>query len=350
MKAALLSRLVDPLSLRPLRVESEESVGDDIIRGRLCADGGTRYPLVRGIPRFVTATDPGQVQTGQTFGFKWKKRSAYDSAAFRENNTQWCLEKYGFDSLEAWAGFFDARQSVLDVGCGSGFSSSLWLNTPYWHGTATWIGIDISEAIDVALERLRHLPNTHFVQADALHLPFPDGSFDTIFSEGVLHHTPSTRAALLSSVRVLAEGGTFHFYVYRQKGPVREFVDDYVRAQISSLSDDEAWDVMHSLTHLGQVLSEARVQVDLEEDVPLFAIKAGRYDVQRLIYWHFAKLYWNPSFSFEENVCVNFDWYRPKYAHRQTADEVRQWCKEASLSVEWFHEEEAGLTVRAVKR
>ena len=37
-------------------------------------------------------------------------------------------------------------------------------------------------------------------------------------------------------------------------------------------------------------------------------IKAGRYDVQRLVYWHIAKLFWNETFSFEANNHVNFDW------------------------------------------
>jgi SAM-dependent methyltransferase len=212
-----------------------------------------------------------------------------------------------------------------------------------------WVGADISLAIDVAQERIGHLPNTHFVQANALHLPFAAGSFDTVFSEGVLHHTPSTRAALLSSARVLAKGGQFHFYVYRRKGPLREFTDDYIRAQIAPLSDQEAWAAMRSLTRLGQSLAELQTQVRVEEDVPLLGIGAGQYDVQRLIYYQFAKLYWNPKLSFEENVHINFDWYRPQYAHRQSAEEVRAWCAEANLEVERLFEDESGITVRAVK-
>ena len=71
----------------------------------------------------------------------------------------------------------------------------------------------------------------------------------------------------------------------------------------------------------------------MPEDVPLLGISAGRHDVQRLIYWHFAKLFWNPELSFEENNHVNFDWYHPRYAHRQTEDEVRRWCDDAGLEI-----------------
>lgn len=340
MRPELLGKLADPLALRPLRQDG------DVLR----AEDGASYPIVRGIPRFVLTEDAGQTQTSNAFGFKWKKRDTYDSPAAKRSAAEWYLEKYGYASLDEWAAAFDGWGSVLDVGSGSGFSSSLWLESQRWTGRSMWVGVDISEAIDVARERLANVANTHFVQGDALQLPFRDGAFGAIFSEGVFHHTPSTRAALLSAVRVLAFGGEANFYVYKKKAPVREFTDDYVREQIASLGDEEAWDAMRSLTELGRVLSEAGATVELTMDVPALGIKAGTFDVQRLIYWNFAKLYWNPALEFEENVHINFDWYRPRYAHRQTEAQVREWCEEAGLTIHRLHDSEAGYTVRAVKR
>jgi len=46
---------------------------------------------------------------------------------------------------------------------------------------------------------------------------------------------------------------------------------------------------------------------------------------------------------------VNFDWYHPRYAHRQTEEEVRRWCGEAGLSIFHFDVQESGFTVRAIK-
>jgi arsenite methyltransferase len=350
MKAGLAKLLVDPVGLRPLHLSATESQQDEILSGTLQADDGSTYPIRVGIPRFVLTQDEGQVQTSESFGFKWKKRDTYDSPSAKKNAIRWYIDKYGFESIEAWTKSFASREAVLDVGCGSGFSSSLWLDSTHWNGRTMWVGADISEAIDVAQERLGHIPNCHFIQADALQLPFPDGSFDTIFSEGVLHHTPSTRLALLSAARVLGSKGKFNFYVYRRKSPVREFTDDYIREQIAVLSDEEAWEAMRPLTTLGKVLAETKTKIELDEDIPLLGIRAGEHDIQRLIYWHFAKLYWNPELSFDENVHINFDWYRPKYAHRQTAEEVRAWCAEANLEIQWFHEQESGFTVRAVKK
>ena len=79
-------------------------------------------------------------------------------------------------------------------------------------------------------------------------------------------------------------------------------------------------------------------------------IQAGRYDVQRLIYWHFAKLFWNPELTMEENLHVNFDWYHPRYAHRHSEEEVRGWCDDADLEITRFDVEPSGFTVRAIRR
>lgn len=350
MKSELAGWLADPVGKSALTLEIEESTSSEVVKGSLSADDGRVYPIVRGIPRFVITEDEDQLQTRDAFAYKWGKRDTYDSQGSRRTTTRWLVDKYGFASADDWAGYYDSRDRILDVGCGGGFSSSLWLRNDRWTGKAAWVGADISEAVDVAASRLSEIPSTHFVQADALSLPFPDGAFDTVFSEGVLHHTPSTRDALLDASRVLADGGEIHFYVYRKKGPVREFTDDCIRAAISDCSEAEAWDAMRSLTELGRKLSELHATIELEKGVPLLGIPAGTHDVQRLVYWYFAKMYWNDDVTFEENVHVNYDWYRPHYAHRHTAEEVRAWCREASLEIDLFHEQEAGFTVRATKR
>ena len=349
MNTAFLGLLRDPVHLKPLSFQTMSRADLEGKNGTLVSQEGSSYIVKNGIPRFVTPKDPGQTQTNQTFGFKWKKRETYDSPEFKALNLKWYLEKYGFESLQTWTSFLTQRSRILDLGCGSGFSSSIWLESPFWNPHSMCVGADLSEAVDVAQERLGHISNVYFLQADALSLPFAEGTFDLIFSEGALHHTPSTKKAILSSARILKKGGEYHFYVYKKKGPAREFVDDYIREQIKNLTDEEAWDQMRSLTLLGKKLSELKATIYLEEDVPLLGIKNGTEDIQRFVYWNFAKLYWNEHLSFEENVHVNFDWYRPTYAHRQTPDEVRQWCQEAGLKIYWFHEQTSGITVKAIK-
>ena len=78
-------------------------------------------------------------------------------------------------------------------------------------------------------------------------------------------------------------------------------------------------------------------------------IKAGEYDLQRLIYYNMFKCYWNDRLSFEENVLVNFDWYYPRYARRHTEKEIESWLIEIGLDIIHQHVEEAGITTRAIK-
>lgn len=352
MRASLLDILVDPVSKSQLTLVDERVDGLEVTEGALTTPSGATYSIRNGIPRFVITDDAGQRQTEDSFGYKWQRRDAWYSPEVVSACRSWLLQRYGFENAEAMRSFFGEHRRVLDAGCGSGFGSSLWLD-PSWHEgrESEWIGADISEAIDVAQERLAQIPGTRFVQADILQLPFAPDTFDAIFSDGVLHHTPSTERALKSLAPLLAPGGQILFYVYRVKSPLREFTDDYIREAIAGLRSDEAWEALKPLTRLGQALAELKTEVEVPEDVPLLGIKKGRYDVQRLIYWHFAKLYWRDTFSVEENNHVNFDWYHPRYSWRHTEEEVRRWCDEAGLEITRFDDtQESGFSVRAIKR
>jgi SAM-dependent methyltransferase len=344
MRRSLLEVLVDPVDRTPLELEP---AGEDVEEGVLRGSGGRVYPVRGGIPRFVATRDEGQRQTGRAFGYKWGREDSYGSPGMARTVRAWLLSRYGFASPAEMRAFFGAGRRTLDAGCGAGLSTSVWLEPGWSRDGAEWIGVDISAAIDVARRRLGTAERTHFVQADFLGLPFREGTFDAVFAEGTLHHTPSTKRAFDALVDVLAPGGELLFYVYRRKAPVRELTDDHVRARLAGLSPEEAWEALRPLTRLGRALAELGVEVEVPEDVELLGIPAGRHDVQRLVYWHFAKLFWNPELSFEENLHVNFDWYHPRYAHRHTEEEVRAWCDGAGLELVRLDAQESGFTVRA---
>ena len=50
--------------------------------------------------------------------------------------------------------------------------------------------------------------------ADAEHLPFPQESFDRVYSYGVLHHSPDTARCFREAWRVLKPGGVARIMVY----------------------------------------------------------------------------------------------------------------------------------------
>jgi SAM-dependent methyltransferase len=103
-------------------------------------------------------------------------------------------------------------RDVLEIGTGPGTDLLEWSR----HG-ARAIGIDITQAgASLASEHLRirgETPRT--MVADAERLPFADGSFDIVYSFGVLHHTPDTERAIAEARRVLRPGGTALVMLYR---------------------------------------------------------------------------------------------------------------------------------------
>jgi ubiquinone/menaquinone biosynthesis C-methylase UbiE len=96
----------------------------------------------------------------------------------------------------------------LDVCCGTG--AGLRVLRPLCQGTV--VGADFSTGM-LGQARRAH-PDTSWVRADALALPFA-GAFDLAVSFGALgHFLPRQRPALFTSVRrALAPGGTFAFPV-----------------------------------------------------------------------------------------------------------------------------------------
>ncbi|EKS35628.1 hypothetical protein HMPREF9696_01840 [Afipia clevelandensis ATCC 49720] len=301
--------------------------------------------MVRGIPRAREFVSEAQGQTREAFGFKWAKRDTFEGR-LADNMRSWLIEKYGDVTNAEWLFQSGKHPIVLDAGCGAALSG-LALFEPVLD-RLRYVGVDVSDAVDVAKQRFheRGLPG-EFVQADLLQLPLAEQSVDLIFSEGVLHHTDDTRAALAAVVRHLKVGGRMLFYVYRRKGPIREFTDDYIRERLQAMSPQNGWDAVMPLTKLGKVLGDLGLTVEVPEHIELLGIPAGKIDIQRLFYWHVFKAFHQPQMTLEEMNHINFDWYAPRNAHRQTPEDVRDWCASLGLVIEHERIEEAGITVIA---
>lgn len=288
-----------------------------------------------------------QSQTAGVFGYKWGRRDTYDSGALSEAMVEFNRRRYGDVAHAPWWSEYGDRPRVLDVGCGAGIGAMSIFGERL--RKLDYTGVDISDAYKVAETRFAENDvRGTFLQGDMTDLALPFEAFDVILAEGVLHHTDNTEYAFQRVARHLAPGGRFLAYVYRKKGPIREFTDDYIRDRISGMSPEEAWKALAPLTQLGITLGEANLEIDIPEPIDVLDIPAGKINLQRLFYWHIFKAYYRPDWKFEEMQHVNFDWYAPKNAHRHTKQEVEKWCAEAGLVIERLDEEElAGYTVIA---
>lgn len=119
-------------------------------------------------------------------------------------------ERYGFYPWLAEAAEFSRHngERVLEVGCGTGCDLLQFAK----HG-ASATGVDITpQHLELARQRVGKLAAV--VEADARSLPFPDSSFDYVYSHGVLHHSDQPRRIVREIFRVLRPQGRFNVHVY----------------------------------------------------------------------------------------------------------------------------------------
>jgi SAM-dependent methyltransferase len=310
---------------------------------------GRDYVAADGMLRSSALLSQTQAATKDAFSFIWADEDRFESPDAQEKLRLWYIENYGDVANAPWWSDYGAAPIVLEAGCGKGLSGSLTFGPRLT--SLRYLGVDVSNAIFNAIKRYTRLgAHAAFLQDDLTNLPVRDASIDVIYSQGVMHHTDSTETALKALARKLKPGGRFLFYVYRRKGPIREFTDDMIRDRISGMSEQQKWDAMMPLTKLGVALGELDLTVNVPEDIDLLDIPAGEIDIQRLFYWHIFKAFHSDEFSLEELNHINLDWYAPANAHRHTEEEIRRWCDEAGLDVEREHIQTAGISIIARRR
>lgn len=107
-----------------------------------------------------------------------------------------------------------AGKKVLEIGPGAGGHSAMFAK----------YGADMT-SVDITFDRARATQakfdlmedparGCHALQGDAESLPFADESFDIVYSNGVLHHTPDTEQAIAEVFRLLKPGGRAVIMLY----------------------------------------------------------------------------------------------------------------------------------------
>ncbi len=113
----------------------------------------------------------------------------------------------------------------LDVGCGGGILTEVLLDLCQ---PALVIGVDSSEAQVEQAARGPAGARARFQQADAMSLPFQDGSFDIVASALVINFIPDPLRGVEEMLRVTAAGGMVAAYVWdftrelSPSGPLRQ--------------------------------------------------------------------------------------------------------------------------------
>ncbi|HVF89089.1 MAG TPA: class I SAM-dependent methyltransferase [Blastocatellia bacterium] len=138
------------------------------------------------------------IEIGSREFFKEVERHRYE--------TEWHIPRVAM--FEKWRG-----RDVLEVGCGLGTDA-----VSFARAGARYTGVDLTEAsIELVRRRFDYESLDGALRtADAEALPFPEATFDLVYSHGVLHHTPDTGRAINELHRVLRPGGTAMVMLYHK--------------------------------------------------------------------------------------------------------------------------------------
>ena len=110
------------------------------------------------------------------------------------------LNRYKLSVLNHLLEQLPSDASVLEVGCGN----SSWLRAlGKYHPKLKLFGLDIST--DAVAISLRH--NISATLGDARSMPYPDNTFDLVFSFGTVEHLPETEKEIWEHLRVLNPKG-----------------------------------------------------------------------------------------------------------------------------------------------
>lgn len=293
MNQAFVSTLACPVCKGDLHLEGPSSSEQESEAGTLICAQRHSYPIVRGIPRFVSSDG-----YAANFGFEWNihNKTQLDTTTSRQSEEQF-IEKTGFSPGEL------RGKLVLDVGCGMGRYSDV---VSRWG--ATVVGIDLTSAVDAAYGNLKGRKNVHLAQADIFNLPFREKTFDYIFSIGVLHHTPNTKAAFDQLPKLLKPGGTIAIWVYSTLMRSWARPSDVYRHVTTHLPKRVLYALCHVAIpwyHLNQMRGISRVT---RKVLPISAHPDPEW-----------------------RVLDTFDWYSPTYQWKHDDDELREWFESHGL-------------------
>ncbi len=247
-------------------------------------ESGETWKVIESIPRFVSD------QHLESFGRQWTR---YEVAHADEDRATF-KAKTGVspDDLPG--------KKVLDAGCGGGRYARICAEAG-----AIVRGADHSRAVDKARSLCADLPNAAFVQADLKQLPFEPGSFDFVFSIGVMHHDTNTRSVFDAVAKMVKPGGRYSVWLYRRNQWWQELINTGLRALTTRLPHA----ILEPLCHLGAIAG---------------AIPIVNRTLNKVI--NFSA---HPNY--ENRVCDTFDWWAPAFQHHHTTDELMNWFKEAGF-------------------
>lgn len=323
MREHSLQHLRCPRTRAPLTLEVTARKGDDITDGALVSSDGTRWPLVRGVPRFVERDN-----YADSFGFQWNRfpGTQLDSVSGVTISRDRFLAQWS--APPEWF----AGKRVLDVGCGAGRFAEVALSLD-----AEVVAVDLSSAIDACWQNLKRHPRLTVAQASVYELPFAKGYFDAVYCFGVLQHTPDVRRSFMALTELVRPGGELAVDVYKAGWRDWTHPKQWLRPLTTRVPQPELFSVIERAAPTLLKVSRAAGRVPLAGRILRRMVPVADYE---------GVFPLSEQQRLEWAVLDTFDWLSPRYDQPQSGETLRRWASEAGLALSHVHHP-AHLTLRA---
>jgi SAM-dependent methyltransferase len=290
----------------PLRLEIvERDPGGLIVSGALLSPAGRRYPIVRGIPRFVSGE-----RYASSFGFEWQR---WPRVQFEADNVGGPMAGHTTAMWETITGLRSAEvrgTTVVDFGCGSGRFLDV-----VRRGGGRAIGIDLSQSVEVARRNFGTDPDVLIVQGDITRPPFRAGIFDGGYTIGVLHHTPDPYAGLRALATTVRPSGWVACCVYARGDPYGYPSVERLRRLHNLVKPRLGYGPAVVYAYLAAYLLAPLLAG--AKELPILRTLASFVEHNWLVALYVADARWR--------VLDTFDAITPAIATTHTGDEVRDW-------------------------
>jgi SAM-dependent methyltransferase len=291
-----------------------ESVLTDVISDELtCTFCGSRFPVVRGVPRLV---DMDNYST--SFGFQWNKhrQTQLDSYSKLSLSRDRLLVATGWKSMIEADGL-----KILEAGSGAGRFTEVLVDT-----SAQVYSFDYSTAVDANAENNGAAPNLKLFQGDIYRMPLADSSFDWVLCLGVIQHTPDPETSFLRLASKVRPGGCLA-------------IDVYTRSLVHSLQ----WKYL--LRPFTRRMDQRRLYSILVVLVPLLLPATqllkrlfSRFGARLSPIVEYSQLGLSPELNAEWALLDSFDMYSPAHDHPQSMKTVKRWFAQAGfVDIEVFY-------------
>lgn len=269
-----------------------------------CTNCQAVYPVVQGIPRFVSPEN-----YANSFGFQWN----------RHDKTQ--LDSYiGLPisrdrvfSVTQWPS--DLRgQTILEAGCGAGRFTEILVGTG-----ADVISFDLSSAVEANRRNNGHHEKLTILQASILDIPVAPRSMDKVFCLGVIQHTPDPEKSFQHLAECVKPGGDLVIDVYAKRLTALLSWRYLLRPLTKRIASERLYKIVEKTTRILFPVSHALHRLFGRPGARLLPIA---------IHPNFPL---PPNLARQWAILDTFDIYSPAHDHPKSQTDLRRWFENAGF-------------------